>query len=579
MGRHAFILAVLARLVCILSLTLIVPDHSRAQTQQPPPSGIGIPGVVCDGVTQVASALQHALDTAPLGAKLQLPAGTCVLNTALTITRSITLEGAGLQQTTLSQTVTNTPVLIVSTSYAQVRSLSVTHAGHAVAGGDGLVVRGPSGAAVQGVTLTDVMALRNWRGIVLGCVAYSQAAHVWSVVNNSHGFEFMYEAEPGCGVQQWDILHALSQLNKGGGFWGYNTAGTGAIGPWLTQTVSFANDLGGYVFQGSPGHGIMDLRFHNILSSADNRKGLYLDTYGHGHLVSEPWIELTGHLAGYPLGSDGTISVASHTGHCLEVTSSNDFGVAITGGLYWSCSWSGLALDGPYSTLVGGTSIANGQALDPAMGRRAGVHIGANGVAVNGHSFRYAPPATLHFLHLSGAFDTISIGQNTYEAGLAEDQIIHAAEMTSNVRMPIQPAGLFVHSNRIDAGGLMLYDATNGPTPLKSMRVSGGNFIMLNNAGSAVIHSLSDVGTPSWPQRRGQVTIADTNTAAGVALVPPEPNAAYFVQLTPVVSVGGPAAGAYTVTQVAKAPGSFQVSLSAAPGVGKSVTFDWLVYR
>ena len=46
------------------------------------------------------------------------------------------------------------------------------------------------------------------------------------------------------------------------------------IGPFLWNTTSFGNNQGGYVFTGSPGHPIHDLRFHQVLSSADNVAGI-----------------------------------------------------------------------------------------------------------------------------------------------------------------------------------------------------------------------------------------------------------------------------------------------------------------
>ena len=98
--------------------------------------------------------------------------------------------------------------------------------------------------------------------------------------NNSHGFEFLYEAEPGCGVDQWDLLHAVSLLNVGYGFFGNNTTYAFGLGPFMWNTSSFGNAQGGYVFLGSPGHPINDIRIHNALSSADNGAAIYLDTYG-----------------------------------------------------------------------------------------------------------------------------------------------------------------------------------------------------------------------------------------------------------------------------------------------------------
>jgi hypothetical protein len=79
--------------------------------------------------------------------------------------------------------------------------------------------------------------------------------------------------------------------------------------------------------------------------------------------------------------------------------------------------------------------------------------------------------------------------------------------------------------------------------------------------------------------RRGQVTIADTATTATVTLTPAEADNAYFVQLTATSAVATPATGAYTITGIQKLAGSFVLAVTAAPGAGKSVTYDWLLYR
>ncbi len=53
----------------------------------------------------------------------------------------------------------------------------------------------------------------------------------------------------------------------------------------------------------------------------------------------------------------------------------------------------------------------------------------------------------------------------------------------------------------------------------------------------------------------------------------------YFVVCSPSAIVGAPASGALLIDSVAKAAGSFTPSVSAQPGVGNSVTYDYLVMR
>ncbi len=384
-------------------------------------------GVTCDGVTQTAAALQTALNTMPVGATLLLPHGICVLNATLTITRSLSMRGAGMNLTTLQQSVANLPVLTVTATNIRLEGFTATHSGTPVAGGDGVVIHQDAG--LDAISLQHIAAHRNWRGFVLGCIAYGSGENLQANNNNNNGFEFIYPAA--CGVVQWDIGHSIAQLNKGAGFTGLNTARADAIGPWLTETVSFANNQGGYVFQSTAGHALYDVRLKSVLSSSDNVAGIYLNTYGAAHLISDPWVEYVGELGGFPLGTDGTPSVASHTGHCLGLSANNQPGIAITGGLYWNCAWSGVALDAPYSSLTGGTSMGNGLALNPALSTRAGVHIAGTGVSVTGHTFvNLNPPTTLHYIHLEGPLERLAIGSNTYMAGLPEEAFIDATEAT-----------------------------------------------------------------------------------------------------------------------------------------------------
>lgn len=570
-------------LVVLLGLALLVPASGHAQIQQPPPGGPGgaggtAPGVVCDGATQVATAIQAALDTVPVGTKVLLPGGTCLLDQTLVISRSIALEGAGMDQTYLKQTVTDIPVMRITTLNVHLTGMTLMHLTSPIAGGDGLIVRAPDGGSLQGVWITDVSASWNWRGFVLGCMAYGIIQQAVAQKNNSHGWEFVYETAPGCGVDQWDLLHVNATLNVGIGFYGHNTAYAFGLGPFFWNATSFGNAQGGYIFQGSAGHPINDLRLHNVLSSADNVGGIFLDTYGGSHIITNPWIEYSGSLAGFPVGFDNTTSVASNTGHCLAVTANNG-ATTITGGLYWNCAWSGVALYAPYVTMTGGTSLGNGQALSLDLSRRAGVAIGATGVSLSGHSFSTPTAGTLNYIHLAGVIDNLAIGVNSYSNDLSPQNFLANQATITAARLPALVAGLSVHSNTAAAAGLRIYDATQGVDPLKILRVTGGQLQILNATGGAIIQGLSDAGTPSWPQRRGQVTIADTATTGVVTLAPVEPDATYFVQVTPVAVAGAPTTGASTIRSVTKAAGSFTIEVATAPGAGTSVSYDWFVYR
>jgi hypothetical protein len=533
-------------------------------------------GGACDGVTQTAAAIQAAITAAPAGAKVSLPAGVCLLNQTLTVTRTLAIEGVGITHTTLRQTVPNIPVLVVgAVNEVGLRKFTVDHTGNPVVGGDGIVFS----SIVNNGRMDNVAAMRNWRGFALGCVAYGSISHLETSFNNLHGIEFVYGD---CGIMQWQVHHSISTQNKGAGYFGSNTAAANGIGPFLNDAGSFGNDLGGFLFLGSPGHPINDLFLIGAYSSADNNNGIFLDTYGGSHVITNLWSELTGALGGWPVGTDGAIMEPSHTGACVSVTVNNAPGLAITGGYYWNCSWANVSLEAPGSSLTGGASIGAGLALDPNLHRRANIYIGNNGISVTGHRFNYSASGALHYIYLNSIFTDLPLSTNSYDPAIGVENYVKVSP-TSSFSGAISPrmvTGINVYSGVPEAAGLTITDMGPGaPTPAKALRVSGGGLEILNYSYASILHRLSDEGTPSWPQRRGQVTISGTNTFASVVLSPTEPDAGYSVQATVVTSSGTPAAGAYTINQTNKVPGGFDISVLTAPGVGSSVTYSWLVHR
>lgn len=79
----------------------------------------------------------------------------------------------------------------------------------------------------------------------------------------------------------------------------------------------------------------------------------------------------------------------------------------------------------------------------------------------------------------------------------------------------------------------------------------------------------------------GTVTIVDANTSATVTFGTAEADTSYRLTTSPVPvsSAGTPAAGSGTPTALTKTTTGFTLTVSAAPGVGNSVTFDWHLLR
>ena len=234
----------------------------------------GEAGIVCDGATMVSAAIQTLLDTVPCWTKVVLPGGMCMLNSSLTISRSIASQGAGQDHTYLRANGRRTfPVLTVTAANVHVTGMTLMHKTNPVPGGDGLIAGAPNGGSQKASGSRMSSASWNYRGFVLGCVAYGYLGQVVAQKNNSHGFEFVYETDPGCGVDQWDVVQGVSLLNYGAGFYGLNTVYAFGLARFCGIRAVLAIMPGGYIFQGTPGYPINDIRLHNVLSSADNVHG------------------------------------------------------------------------------------------------------------------------------------------------------------------------------------------------------------------------------------------------------------------------------------------------------------------
>lgn len=77
--------------------------------------------------------------------------------------------------------------------------------------------------------------------------------------------------------------------------------------------------------------------------------------------------------------------------------------------------------------------------------------------------------------------------------------------------------------------------------------------------------------------RTGSIVVSGASTTGTTALDPPVAAATYIALLQTRAFSGSPAAGARTVTLVTKAVAQLDIAVSAAPGVGTSVTFDFVL--
>lgn len=77
----------------------------------------------------------------------------------------------------------------------------------------------------------------------------------------------------------------------------------------------------------------------------------------------------------------------------------------------------------------------------------------------------------------------------------------------------------------------------------------------------------------------GTVTISDAATTGDFTFPTAEADTSYFVSVTPSAKAGSPAPDSNVIESLTKATSKVTLTLTAAPGVGTSRTFDVLVFR
>lgn len=105
------------------------------------------------------------------------------------------------------------------------------------------------------------------------------------------------------------------------------------------------------------------------------------------------------------------------------------------------------------------------------------------------------------------------------------------------------------------------------------------NLIPIDPINMSGLRGLSGVFGTSAANLRGQLTVTGAAITGTVTFGAAEASAAYQISFTPVSSTGTPAAGSNRPLSVTKNAGSAVLTVEAAPGVGNSVTFDWVLIR
>ena len=336
-------------------------------------------------------------------------------------------------------------------------------------------------------------------GLELGICTYCRAEGIVAVNNNSHGVLITYGDGAGAGVAQWEINKLNSSLNNGSGISGTAGTATNNIGPWCTDCLTFGNDGPGYEFVGTAGTPINDLWLIRPISSADNSTGIHLDTYGFGHMIVAPWVELAG-MSGFPVGStvSPTTSVASQEAFGMALVN-NDPGLNIVGGKFWNNALAGIQVQetSPQASVIGAHIYQNGAGTEVNAAEDTGMQIGADDVLVSGTSFGL-PGNQTSYIYYFGDVVRTALGANTYNTGLAETSwiaTVAAAGINEGVKM-LMGQTVYVGIKRL----FKLVEMGGGGTSIKYIDVASGLFRVLNSDFTDALFTITDAGIPAFPE-------------------------------------------------------------------------------
>lgn len=131
-------------------------------------------------------------------------------------------------------------------------------------------------------------------------------------------------------------------------------------------------------------------------------------------------------------------------------------------------------------------------------------------------------------------------------------------------------AGFFINS--LPDEGDVVIDPADLPDPATATVASAQK-----TANEAYVLALTAQATADTAPLAGSATISDPDTTVVVTFDDERPNTDYKVVAVPSGFTGAPAAGSRTVVSITKTLANFTITIEAAPGVGASVTLDWMV--
>lgn len=265
------------------------------------------------GATDVTSALQTFINN---NRAVLLPAGTFRVDGSLSLPANRSIVGEGKEITVIRGGTNTNPVINYAPSSLnlsntfQLRDFRVTR-----------TTKG-NGRGINIANYSMRAEIRNIRvdnctiGILLGSTDYGVVDNVESNDNSEHGFyltntNFNSSTNPDrigftdFNAVQWYMSNCLAQTNglagfvlQGADYGNGNRPKFGiALGDW-TGLRTFKNGTQGIVVLGSALVKVNGIRLRNAFIGEDKSAGLFADTYGGLHMISNCFFEIAGQAGG-----------------------------------------------------------------------------------------------------------------------------------------------------------------------------------------------------------------------------------------------------------------------------------------
>jgi hypothetical protein len=248
-------------------------------------------GAKCDGTTNDSTAFTNAIAAiGASGAIVSMPAGTCIVNSTLTIPNHTQLVGAGPLLTRLS-TSSASLVQIQFNADVILRDFGLIRSVTATTGGDG--IQGCLSTRCNQPQIDNVSITGGYIGLHIGPTSFGRLSNLQIQNSVSHGLLMQGLATTSGNQFQWELDNVLSELNGGDGFDVLATSGGGhgTMSPWK-RPYTYANAMYAIAFHGGPGYAINDIQIIDAFLSTDTNGGIMFDTYGNFNRVADSGVEL-----------------------------------------------------------------------------------------------------------------------------------------------------------------------------------------------------------------------------------------------------------------------------------------------